>query len=127
MPYALVTPARDEAASLRLLATCVIGQTVRPQAWVVVDNGSTDETPAVVQALAREYPWITLLESAPTSSAEPGLPIVRAFHAGLAALSQPVGVVVKLDADVSFEDDYFEKLLAAFDADSTLGIASGAC
>ncbi len=36
-------------------------------------------------------------------------------------------VVVKLDADVSMEDDYFERVLDAFSADPQLGIAGGAC
>jgi hypothetical protein len=35
--------------------------------------------------------------------------------------------VVKLDADVSMGPDYFERLLARFDADPALGIASGLC
>lgn len=127
MGYALVTPARDEAENLRRLAACVVAQTVRPEAWIVVDNGSVDETREVVRALERDYPWVSLLESPPTSSAKPGLPVVRAFHVGVEALARPVGVVVKLDADVSFKADYFESLLTAFAADPTLGIASGAC
>jgi hypothetical protein len=34
---------------------------------------------------------------------------------------------VKLDADVSFEDDFFERLLLEFEQDSQLGIAGGIC
>ncbi len=57
---------------------------------------------------------------------QPGQPIVRAFHTGLAELS-PVDVIVELDA-VSFDTDYyFERRLAAFSADPVLGIANGQC
>lgn len=125
--YALVTPARDEAENLRRLASSVIGQTIRPAAWVIVDNSSTDETPALVEELGRAHPWITGIEVDGESAARPGAPIVRGFHAGLAALPAQPHVVVKLDADVSLPADYFEKLLEAFAADPSLGIASGAC
>ena len=56
-----------------------------------------------------------------------GAPIVRAFEQGLAELSCAHDVVVKLDADVSFEPDYFERLTAAFEEDERLGMASGIC
>jgi biofilm PGA synthesis N-glycosyltransferase PgaC len=125
--YALVTPARNEAENLERLAGCLLAQTVRPAAWVVVDSGSTDETPAVAERLAAEHPWISALAAPGERDAAPGAPVVRAFHAGLAALGERPDVVVKLDADVSFDPDYFERLLAAFAADTRLGIAGGAC
>jgi glycosyltransferase involved in cell wall biosynthesis len=125
LDYAVVTPARDEAQNLPRLAACLIGQTVRPATWVVVDNGSTDETRAIAERLAEEHRWITLESVSGEASPIRGGPIVRAFTAGLAALPQPVGVVVKLDADVSMAPDYFKRLLLAFQADPSLGMASG--
>jgi glycosyltransferase involved in cell wall biosynthesis len=122
----LITPARDEADNLRRLGRCLIEQAVRPTTWIVVDNGSTDDTVGVVRAFAETQPWIRIFSSPPAATAQPGQPIVRAFHAGLAELD-PVDVVVKLDADVSMDPDYFEKLLAAFAADPSLGITSGQC
>lgn len=126
LAYALITPARDEAENLLRLGECVTGQTVLPSAWILVDNGSSDGTPGIAEALARNHDWIRVISTAPTPAAQPGEPIVRAFHAGLALLN-PVDVVVKLDADVSLEPNYFERLLAEFAADPTLGIASGQC
>jgi poly-beta-1,6-N-acetyl-D-glucosamine synthase len=124
--YALVTPARDEADNLRRLGACLVDQTVPPAAWIVVDNGSADDTVEVVRDLAKENGWIRVISTAAAPVAQPGQPILRAFHAGVARLS-PVDVVVKLDADVSMEADYFERLLAAFADDPLLGIASGQC
>src|SRR5205085_9405741 len=54
-------------------------------------------------------------------------PIVRAFNAGLTLAPAHAGIVVKLDADISFGEDYFDRLLDAFAADTRLGIASGTC
>jgi hypothetical protein len=56
-----------------------------------------------------------------------GAPVVRAFHAGVEELTKSVAVLVKLDADISFGVDYFERVLHAFAEDSRLGIASGNC
>lgn len=125
LSYALVTPARDEAENLRRLARCLADQTVLPRAWVIVDNGSTDETPAVVRELVDELPWLRPHTTSGIASTDRGGPVVRAFQAGLDVLAGSPDIVVKLDADVSMDRDYFERLLAAFAADPTLGIASG--
>jgi biofilm PGA synthesis N-glycosyltransferase PgaC len=124
--YAVVTPVRDEEANLRRLAACLAAQTVVPETWVVVDDGSSDGTAAFVRELAREQPWIRLASSGGTSLAR-GAPIVRAFHAGLEELEPLPAFVVKLDADISFEPDHVERLLAEFERDPRLGIASGTC
>ena len=114
--YAVVTPVRDEEHNLRRLVESMLHQTVVPAAWVVVDNGSTDGTAAFAESLAREHDWIVSVTSEPTGRAEPGAPIVRAFLAGLERVADPVDVVVKLDADVSFDPDHFERLLDAFES-----------
>lgn len=125
--YAVVTPARDEEENLRRLAAALVAQTVAPTAWVVVDNGSRDRSRAVVEGLAAEHKWIRLVESPPTPDPIPGAPIVRAFHRGLEELAELPELVVKLDADVTFDADYFERLAAAFADDASLGIAGGVC
>jgi glycosyltransferase involved in cell wall biosynthesis len=127
LTYALVTPVRDEESNLRRLAESIAGQTLSPEHWFIVDNGSSDATLEFARELARRYEWVKALSSPGTLAAEPGAPIVRAFHAGVAQLGEPTDIVVKLDADVSFDSDYFERLLDAFVRDPRLGIASGEC
>jgi GT2 family glycosyltransferase len=127
LSYAVITPARDEAENLRRVAASLAAQTRRPEAWIVVDNGSSDGTAALVRELEREEPRLELLELPEAGPAAPGAPVVRAFHAGLASLAERPDVVVKLDADVSFEADFFERLLGAFASEPALGIAGGAC
>jgi poly-beta-1,6-N-acetyl-D-glucosamine synthase len=125
LTYALVTPAKDEADNLRRLADSVTSQTVVPSRWVIVDNGSSDSTPDVAGALAERFDWIRST-AAPGTETAPGAPVVRAFNTGLPLAGEP-DVVVKLDADVSFEPDYFGRLLEEFEADPKLGIAGGVC
>jgi poly-beta-1,6-N-acetyl-D-glucosamine synthase len=134
LSYVLVTPARDEAANLKRLAPCVVEQTIPPAAWIVVDDGSTDGTDRLVAELAREHAWIQGMASPAASEAASALRQGRrigrdviAFNAGVASLTAHPDVVVKLDADVSFDPDYFERLLGAFEADPTLGISGGDC
>jgi glycosyltransferase involved in cell wall biosynthesis len=125
--YALVSPVRDEEQNLRRLAGSLAAQTIVPAAWMIVDNGSSDDTVTVAEELARLYPWVHKLQIPGVARALPGQPIVRAFHAGVAALSTHADVVVKLDADVSLPADHFERLLGAFAADPRLGITGGLC
>lgn len=125
--YAAITPARDEAGNLRLLAAALANQTLLAAVWIVVENGSTDDTPRVVADLAETHGWIRAVQEPGSARLERGGTVTRAFHRGLASLPEGVDVVVKLDADVTVEPDYFERLLAAFAAEPTLGIASGTC
>lgn len=125
--YAVVTPARNESVNLRRLAQSLAEQEALPTAWLIVDTGSTDDTRLVVTALEAAHPWTRGIALAGESRLLRGGPIARGFEAGFAALREPVDVVVKVDADVSFPPDYFARLLDRFAADPTLGMASGTC
>jgi biofilm PGA synthesis N-glycosyltransferase PgaC len=125
LTYAAVTPARDEEENLARLADSMLAQTLRPVCWVVVENGSSDGTADVVRALAAEYDWIRLVQTAAGEGYDRTSPYMRAWHAGVDALDGLGDVVVKLDADVSFAPAYFERLVDEFAAHDELGIASG--
>jgi glycosyltransferase involved in cell wall biosynthesis len=126
LTYSIITPARDEAENLRRLADCLVAQVAKPTAWVIVDDGSADETLSLVASLAQEHPWIQVV-SGDGGALERGGPIVRAFKAGLAKLEPMPDVVVKVDADISVKPDHFERLVSEFELNPRLGVASGTC
>ena len=127
LSYTVVMPARNEEDNLPRVAEWLFSQTSLPAAWIVVDNGSTDGTLECARRLARECAWVRVIASEGEPTPIRGGPVVRAFTAGLEAIGEPTDVVVKLDADVSGEADYFERLLDYFAHDPKLGIASGIC
>ena len=99
-----------------------------PREWLIVDNGSLDATGETASEIARELPFAkTIHLPALKSAAIRGAPIVAAFEAGVGALDPGAEIIVKLDADVSFEEDFFERIVRAFEADPSLGIAGGTC
>jgi len=122
LSYVLITPARDEAAFITKTLESVVNQTTRPVRWVIVDDGSQDETAAIVASYAARYPWIQLIRR--PRSKRSFASKVRAFNAGYASLpGVEYDVVGSLDADVSFDQDYIEFLLNCFAADDDLGVA----
>jgi biofilm PGA synthesis N-glycosyltransferase PgaC len=133
MRYAVVTPARNEEDNLRRLGAALAAQKLLPIEWVVVDDGSTDETPAVLAELADRHPSLRPLARAQADRGErlaDGRRKARdldGFLLGARSLAEPVDVVVKVDADIDFEADFFERLIGRFAADARLGIASGTC
>jgi poly-beta-1,6-N-acetyl-D-glucosamine synthase len=127
LTYALVTPFRDESENLPRLAAAVTAQWTLPEQWILVDTGSTDESVRVAEELAFTHDWVSLTRMEGDLTIRPGAPIVRAFKVGTATLRMNPDVIVKLDADVSFDPGYFSGLLDAFTDDPRLGIASGYC
>src|SRR6185437_10449330 len=101
--YVVITPARNEAASLELTIGSMLAQTVLPLRWVIVSDGSTDGTDDIVTRYARQYPWIELIHL-PARSERDFAAKVRAFNAGLERVSaMRYDVVVSLDADITFD------------------------
>lgn len=127
LTYTAVTPVRDEEHHLPRLAAAILAQDVKPIRWVIVENGSSDSTAELAMSLAAEHDWIQVIRSEGTHRYDRTSSYMRAWHAGVDALEGRGDLVVKLDADVSVEPGYFSGLLAAFESDPALGIASGTC
>lgn len=120
--YILITPARNEAEFIELTIKSVVAQTVRPLKWVIVSDGSTDRTDEIVSSYAAEHEWIELVQM-PERRERHFAGKVRAFNAGYARVERlRYDVIGSLDADISFDQDYFSFLLARLSADSGLGL-----
>jgi biofilm PGA synthesis N-glycosyltransferase PgaC len=120
--YVLVTPARNEAAFIEQTIGSVILQTVGPLSWVIVSDGSTDGTDDIVRRYAADHPWITLVRM-PERRERHFAGKVHAFKAGYSVVQGlDYDAIGSLDADISFESDYFAFLLARLADDPRLGL-----
>lgn len=121
--YVLVTPARNEARFIEDTIRSVISQTNRPLRWVIVSDGSTDETDEIVRRYAKQNLWIEFVRM-PARQERHFAGKVLAFNAGYASLQGlSFDVMGSLDADISFDERYFELLLAKFAEMPRLGVA----
>ena len=124
MRYVLITPAKNEKRFIAKTLDSMVVQTLLPERWVIVDDGSTDNTAEIVESYARRYPWIELIRRQPLSYRNFACK-VHAFNAGLARVQQSLEfeVIGNLDADLSFEPEYLEFLIGKFAEDPRLGVA----
>jgi glycosyltransferase involved in cell wall biosynthesis len=123
MKYVLITPARNEEKFISGTMDSVCAQTILPERWVIVDDGSTDRTAEIVEGYARRYPWIELVRR-PQHLDRNFAAKVQAFNAGLERVkSLDFDVIGNLDADLTFEPDYLQFLIKKFSDDPKLGVA----
>jgi glycosyltransferase involved in cell wall biosynthesis len=101
----------------------MVGQTVRPIRWVIVNDGSTDETAEIARRYASVYEWIDVIDM-PEHRDRSFAAKARCFAAGYARVRTiDHDIVGNVDADVSFGKDHLEFLLQRFAADPGLGVA----
>ena len=121
--YVLVTPARNEAVLLEDTIRSVVAQTILPSHWIIVSDGSTDGTDEIVSRYAALYPWIQLLRM-PERPDRQFAAKAHCFNAAAAIVRDlSFDVIGNLDADITFEPDYFAFLLSKFKSDPKLGVA----
>src|SRR5215831_2009801 len=122
LEYVVITPARNEAQFIELTLKSVTSQTVLPLKWVIVSDGSTDGTDDIVKRYAARHPWIELVRM-PERTERHFAGKVHAFNAGWARVRDAeYDVIASLDADITFEQDYFAFLLEKLLADKALGL-----
>jgi poly-beta-1,6-N-acetyl-D-glucosamine synthase len=123
--YDLVCAARDEADHLGALLSAVLSQTTLPRRFVVVSDGSRDRTADVVAEYAARSPLVRLIRRDGTEAAGFGSKAM-ALGAGVRELGAAAcGYLGVLDADITFEPEYFEVLLGRMEADPGIGIGGG--
>ena len=124
--YMLVSPCRDEAAYMRRTLDSVAAQSVPPALWIVVDDGSTDETPAILAEYAARLPYLTVVRRADRGGRSVGPGVIEAFYAGLETMDLGrVRYLCKLDLDLDLPPRYFEMLMRRMEAEPRLGTCSG--
>jgi len=123
--YVLITAAYNEEAHIEKAIASVLQQTLRPQRWVIVSDGSTDRTDEIVKAHASQNDFMRFLRVARTPGHSFRSKIV-AWNKGLPLLQDvSFDFIGNLDGDVSAEATYFQELITRFENSPQLGIVSG--
>lgn len=121
--YVLITPARNEAAFIEKTLESMVHQTVLPVKWVIVNDGSTDETGTIVNRYAEKYCWIEAVHR-PVRQERNFAAKVHAFNAGQEKLKGlDYDIIGNLDGDISFDPDHFQFLMGKFKEHPRLGVA----
>ena len=126
MEYIIIIPAYNEAEFLPRTLRAITQQTVLPKQLIVVNDGSTDQTGQIIDDFAARFPWISPVHSYEDKGYAGGAKIVAAFYRGYEAINtDEYDLLVKLDADLEVEPDYFQRISAHFAANDRLGLAGG--
>lgn len=121
--YVVITPAHNEEAFIEKTLEAMTHQTVLPEKWVIVDDGSMDKTPEIIRSYSARYSWIELIQR-PRRMDRTFTGKVHAFNAGYKQMGDlDYDVVGNLDADLSFDSTYIEFILDKFAEDANLGVA----
>ncbi|MDB5331873.1 MAG: glycosyl transferase family 2 [Phycisphaerales bacterium] len=124
--YLLVTPCRDEAKFARRTLDSVARQTVPPALWIIVDDGSTDETPAILAEYAAKLPYLKVIRRENRGFRKLGGGVIDAFYCGYDTINpQDFDYVCKFDLDLDLPRQYFQALMERMEADPRIGTCSG--
>ena len=124
--YLLISPCRNEAAYMRQTLDSVLAQSILPARWVIVDDGSTDATPAILAEYAAKYDWIQIVTRGDRGRRAVGPGVVEAFYAGYEAIvPEEYEYLCKLDLDLNLPPRYFELLMSRMEADPRIASCSG--
>lgn len=124
--YVLISPCRNEAAYMRQTLDTVIAQTVRPTRWVIVDDGSTDATPQILQEYADKHDWISIVTRTDRGKRAVGSGVIEAFYDGYATINpDDYKYLCKLDLDLRLPRRYFETLIGRMEANPLIATCSG--
>ena len=127
MKYYIIIPAYNEEAFMALTLQSLVAQTVLPSKIVVVNDNSTDSTAEIVTSFSEKFPFITLVNKKSDAIHLPGSKVIQAFHEGEKHIDDHYDIIVKVDADLIFPNNYFETIIKHFQSDESIGMAGGFC
>ncbi|HII98437.1 MAG TPA: glycosyltransferase family 2 protein [Methanoregula sp.] len=129
--YILITPAKNEERFLPFVATSVVKQSILPKLWLIIDDGSDDGTPSIINDLRKRYSWIETVRL-PPHPRDITYHYSYVCHTGFQRIIElcnerliEFNYLGLLDADTELENEFFEKLILEFKKNKNLGIASG--
>jgi len=123
--YVLVTAAYNEGRFIANTIDSIISQEIRPVKWIIVSDGSTDETDAIISKYSNENDFIQFYRITEDHSRNFKAQ-VHAINAGISCLrDEKYAYFGNLDADITLDPSYFKLLLEKFHQNPRLGLAGG--
>jgi poly-beta-1,6-N-acetyl-D-glucosamine synthase len=124
--YLVVTPCRDEGEFINQAIESMAAQSIRPACWVIVDDGSSDDTPEKLDAAAQKYDFIRVVHREDRGERKVGPGVIEAFYSGYDSVDvSEFEYICKMDADLKLPERYFERLIEEMEQDDRLGAVSG--
>ena len=124
--YVLISPCRNEADYMRQTLDTVIAQTIKPAKWVIVDDGSSDDTPLILAEYAAKHSWIEIVSREDRGRRSVGPGVIQAFYAGYEVIiPDDYDYLCKLDLDLRLPPRYFEGLIERMEANPMIATCSG--
>lgn len=124
--YVLISPCRNEAKYMRRTLDSVLAQSVLPALWVIVDDGSTDASPAILAEYAARHPFIRIVTRTDRGHRSVGPGVVDAFYEGYDSIDPDnFDYLCKLDLDLDLPPRYFESLIQRMEVDPLIATCSG--
>ena len=122
LKFVIISPAHNEEANIEKTIRSVISQTVKPEKWVIISDGSSDRTDEIVNRYIPQNNWIELIRL-PEHRDRQFAAKVQAFNAGYKKVKGlEYDIIGNLDADISFDPDYFQFLIGKFSENPELGV-----
>lgn len=126
MKVLIITPVRNEEQYIATTIRAMAKQTVHPNLWVIVDDGSTDKTGEIIIEESSNLPFVKYLRIEDRGFRKPGGGVVDAFYEGLKAAGDfEYDIIAKFDGDLDFQDDLLELIIDAFRKNPKLGVTGG--
>jgi biofilm PGA synthesis N-glycosyltransferase PgaC len=124
--YVVISPVKNEERFVEATLDSMARQTHRPLRWVIIDDGSTDSTPQIIERYVAANPFIRMVRLDTKAPRQPGGAVIRAFNHGLEHIADlQADAIIKLDCDLRFGPDYFAEIFKRMAANEKLGIVSG--
>lgn len=129
MKVVIITPFLNEEAVIDHLIKSMISQEVQPTRWVLVDDGSKDNSVNIINGYTKDYDWISLVKLDHKSQKRSiGAKIINAFNKGLETISvDDYDVIMKIDADLILPKNYISEITHQFTKNEKIGLCGGVC
>ncbi len=126
MRIIIISPIRNEEKYISFTLKSMVEQTILPDKWIIVNDGSNDNSENIIQEFIKNFKFIEYISLPDRGFRKPGQGVVEAFNEGLKRVSfEEFDIISKFDGDLEFSPNTIENIINAFQSDSKLGITGG--